>query len=329
MLLPLIIERRKCHNNIHNSDNYTMQVMHQARVDRLTTSEFNDEDINGYGELLQKRANEQRSYPRIKVLDSFFYTSYKLHGPQRVAGRFKRTDIHALDFILIPCNFKGNHWILCVVDLRGRCIIIFDSLFKAETAQVVLNDVKRFMGYMCEKSWGNLSWINIYAAKCPQQLNLKDCGPYCLVFAEAVCRRAKMILPEAFPSGTSLQLEIMRQLFERVVGPLSESAGEPDLPTPFLWPPREQFQFVDQPLPVEVNMMPNMPSTAPIDLITPPSDSPPPPRVPEPDSLAALRRFVREAPFMMRIDRQRLRFTDGSTIRFWPAQAEEYLKSKD
>lgn len=101
----------------------------------------NDEIINAYGMLLNKRTDdlveavpnmENKGLPRAHAFSTFFFS--KLSEPNTfdydVVRRWTRRpdiDVLAYDILLFPININKTHWVLVVINMRERCFFYTDS----------------------------------------------------------------------------------------------------------------------------------------------------------------------------------------------------------
>jgi sentrin-specific protease 1 len=147
---------------------------------------LNDEIINGYMNLLNKRNDRQTMY----AFNTFFC-------PQLAVGGFAyenvqcwttraKIDVFALDRILFPVNLNNSHWTLAVVNMRDRRFEYYDSFGGAEPT-IIQNLRLWLMEESRDKRGIELlleDWEDYYPGECiPQQTNGHDCG----VFCSAVC----------------------------------------------------------------------------------------------------------------------------------------------
>ncbi|KAK2634631.1 hypothetical protein Ddye_029423 [Dipteronia dyeriana] len=86
--------------------------------------------MDAYLHILRKH---QRGFPtmynqRINVLDTQFYSRWLEEDLQTVHGATTSGNRpwHEVDLVLIPCNVRGQHWLVVTVDLIRGKIEIFD-----------------------------------------------------------------------------------------------------------------------------------------------------------------------------------------------------------
>lgn len=90
---------------------------------------LNDEIINFYMELLTKRSNEQSSssLSSIYCFNTFFCSTLRDQGYDKVRRWTKKVDIFDKELLLIPINYS-YHWTLGVIDMTKKTVAVYDSL---------------------------------------------------------------------------------------------------------------------------------------------------------------------------------------------------------
>ena len=137
-------------------------------------------------------------------------------GTAARASRFGNTfnQLIDADIVIIPFNvgvaggkFKGgNHWMLCVADLRrgSEKLIFYDSCRSSgkspysrieSTPAGALRVFGEYLGHLYTAAGRNYTtptqWPTHFPA-CPQQNNGCDCGVFTMLFADYIARRARM-----------------------------------------------------------------------------------------------------------------------------------------
>lgn len=84
-------------------------------------------------------------------------------------------------YVVMPCNVRGSHWSLLVVDIEQKLLMHVDSLKNGSslTKQEVANIQKTLMAYYAVECTGNL--INV---QCAKQKDSDSCGVFVIHFIE-------------------------------------------------------------------------------------------------------------------------------------------------
>ncbi|XP_015118552.1 sentrin-specific protease 1 [Diachasma alloeum] len=101
----------------------------------------------------------------------------------------RQTDIFSKKMLLIPMH-SSNHWSLCVVILKSKCIIYYDSL--GGTSLPYMDIILQYLAYeMNQTKHKELflsEWRKVNAKNIPQQNNFSDCGVFLCSYAECLTR---------------------------------------------------------------------------------------------------------------------------------------------
>ncbi|KAI8099265.1 uncharacterized protein BX664DRAFT_320886 [Halteromyces radiatus] len=156
---------------------------------------LNDEIINFYMVLLMDRANNNNhstnvDLPSIHCFNTFFCSSLRDQGYDKVRRWTKKVDIFNKHLLLIPIN-KSYHWTLGVVDMKRKNVTIYDSLngkHHGPTIKLIMNYLE--LEHMDKKKtpFDASGWKGIMASDIPQQGNSSDCGVFTCTFAERLTR---------------------------------------------------------------------------------------------------------------------------------------------
>jgi sentrin-specific protease 1 len=90
---------------------------------------LNDEIINFYMALLMDRAATSTSdtLPSIHCFNTFFCSTLRDQGYDKVKRWTKKVDIFSKQLLLIPIN-RSYHWTLGVIDFHKKQVLVYDSL---------------------------------------------------------------------------------------------------------------------------------------------------------------------------------------------------------
>ncbi|KAI8975734.1 hypothetical protein BDF20DRAFT_914598 [Mycotypha africana] len=151
---------------------------------------LNDEIINFYFELLADRSGKTDNIPAIHCFNTFFYSTLRDSGYQKVRRWTKRVDVFAKDLLFVPIN-QSYHWILGVMDMKRKVVSVYDSL--GGTHNHILDT---FLSYLQEEHIDKkkteldiTEWRKEMPTNIPQQGNMSDCGAFTCTFAERLSRQ--------------------------------------------------------------------------------------------------------------------------------------------
>lgn len=103
--------------------------------------------------------------------------------PSRTSQCLRGLQMSALDLLMIPANISNCHWILIVVDLRGKVIVTMHPMHEKINAYFL----------SCLDSWlittfGG-AWSKVYNPNwLPHQNDKSSCGIFVLYFSESIER---------------------------------------------------------------------------------------------------------------------------------------------
>ncbi|KAJ3135410.1 SUMO1 sentrin specific peptidase 1 [Physocladia obscura] len=162
---------------------------------------LNDEIINFYGQLLMERSNRNPTglYPKIHFFNTFFYTTLRDHGYDRVKRWSKKFDLFALDYVVIPVHL-GMHWCCSVINFRDKRIEYYDSL-RGDNQTLF----RLYRDYLASESLDKKKcvfdfqgWTDYCPKDVPGQLNGFDCGVFTCMYAEYRSRNADFDFAQKF-----------------------------------------------------------------------------------------------------------------------------------
>jgi len=129
---------------------------------------------------------------RVFAFNTFFWSKFSSGGYKPVSRWAKRQGvggekIKELDYIFVPVNLSGVHWVLSVVNLKKKRFEYYDSMAPGARPSDVYQGLRK---YMQEESGGmDLSGWEDYAMKDPpRQFNHSDCGVFTVQTAEYISR---------------------------------------------------------------------------------------------------------------------------------------------
>jgi hypothetical protein len=152
---------------------------------------LNDESINEYLNLVTAQANQdfKGKTPRMHAFSTFFFTSLKTGGYQKVARWAKRAKIAGValldvEKIFIPINPNQSHWTLAVIEPKIQRITHYNSFGGGS---------KAYLDIICEWLQGEIGagfnkndWELDFNAESPQQTNTSDCGVFTVTTAKQI-----------------------------------------------------------------------------------------------------------------------------------------------
>ncbi|KAI8328623.1 hypothetical protein BC941DRAFT_444516 [Chlamydoabsidia padenii] len=151
---------------------------------------LNDEIINFYMVLLMDRTNNKSSLPTIHCFNTFFCSTLRDQGYDKVKRWTKKVDIFSKDLLLVPIN-RSYHWTLGVVDLKNKQVAVYDSLNGKHHTPTINLLLKYLELEHLDKKKSPLDtsdWKGYMPSSIPQQRNSSDCGVFACTFAERLAR---------------------------------------------------------------------------------------------------------------------------------------------
>ena len=161
----------------------------------LRGSWLDDEDMNAYVVLLQRRHNKSLernpTAPKNYFFNTFLYKQlwhlgeYTYHMVRRWT---KKVDIFSMDTIFIPVIHANSHWVLVVVrvgDDEGT-IALFDSL-GGQLGRIAFTIRQWLVDEANDKGKPLRSWMIEYP-NCRHQENSDDCGVFTLAHMDLMAR---------------------------------------------------------------------------------------------------------------------------------------------
>jgi Ulp1 family protease len=94
-------------------------------------------------------------------------------------------------YFLMPCNLRGNHWTLLIVDIQQKSIMHLDSYnYSNPTKEEVANIQKNLRLFYAVECSGDL--VNV---KCAQQKDSINCGIFVIHFIELLAQGKSFLTP--------------------------------------------------------------------------------------------------------------------------------------
>ncbi|KAI8877101.1 cysteine proteinase [Backusella circina FSU 941] len=153
---------------------------------------LNDEIINFYMVLLGDRAESNQALPRIHCFNTFFCSTLREQGYQKVRRWTKKVDVFTKELLLIPIN-RSYHWVLGVIDISNKRICIYDSMSGShpKTLQTFWDYLEFEHRDKKQTPFDYTGWEIESPKAIPQQENMSDCGVFTCTFAERLARGCK------------------------------------------------------------------------------------------------------------------------------------------
>lgn len=178
------------------------EVLVEGFGQRITRRDFqtlkglnwlNDEVINFYMNLLIERSRAANELPSVYAFNTFFYPKLSEQGHSSLRRWTRKVDVFAHDVLVVPVHLK-MHWCVAVIDFRDRTIRYYDSM--GQPNDLCLEHLRI---YLKEESmdkkkqpYDTTGWKLENVTNIPQQMNGSDCGVFSCMFAEYICRNAKI-----------------------------------------------------------------------------------------------------------------------------------------
>ncbi|XP_015782962.1 sentrin-specific protease 2 [Tetranychus urticae] len=163
----------------------------EVRVKDLETLKgtcwLNDEIINFYFQLIQKRSTNNRDNGSLKVycFNTFFYKRLTEGGHKALRRWTKKVDLFSYDLILIPVHLEV-HWTLAAISMRDSTIKYYDSMAgnNRECLQFLLKYLEDELKDKKQQVLDASKWTCTIVKGIPQQENGSDCGVFTCKYAE-------------------------------------------------------------------------------------------------------------------------------------------------
>lgn len=171
-------------------------------------SRLNDEIIDNYANLLQKKNNNQwldnaTSCEKCFFLSSYFYqhlvqfelNKYDYLSVKKYCHNLNdntvKNDIFSIDKLFVPIC-RDNHWILVMILMKDKIIRYYDSMGKSQIVLKCELYSKHILRWIQDEyntlNSGNCmcldEWKIEFEVCCPQQNNGIDCGVFVVEFMD-------------------------------------------------------------------------------------------------------------------------------------------------
>ena len=187
------------------------------RSGRINMWLFDETIINTYMYLLQERDKRwcegAEGRRRTCFLSSFFLEkmltsgSYLYEYLRRSAERsIPGGNVFALRRLVVPININNCHWCLCVADIEGKHIQLYDPMWPGYDTSKYGDGLKRWLTEEAKKWWGKgnddlldiESWVveTSTPAGTPRQPDKVNCGVYVSYFANFLAAGASLSFNE-------------------------------------------------------------------------------------------------------------------------------------
>ncbi|KAI8876591.1 cysteine proteinase, partial [Backusella circina FSU 941] len=103
-------------------------------------------------------------------------------------------DFFTKDILLVPIN-ESYYWVLGVIDMKKKCICVYDSLGESHPTMPMRLWNYLEIEYQRKKKepFDYTEWKFMTPKNVPQQQNSSDCGAFICTFAERLSRKVRWI----------------------------------------------------------------------------------------------------------------------------------------
>ena len=173
-------QRKRKRNKKARKEEKSEDERKEAKEGEIDRSRLNDEQINSYMEVLQGE-NEDSHFFHTKFMGFIVERDYD-RVKQWTKRKRQTFDIFNMDKLYCPLNVNNTHWILVVIDMKGKTVTFFDSLGQCDNQhrfECVLEYLERMEPDFCRDGWEMIC----PGTRIPQQINSYDCGVYVCMYA--------------------------------------------------------------------------------------------------------------------------------------------------
>ena len=142
------------------------------------------------------------------VIDSFFYTLNKeydgilyltcaqtttLMRGNKISSPFRDIDISRFNFVFLPYNVSGNHWILLVIKVKERIVLYLDpgrniDCTKNRECKLAFSRIKQAVEKYCK-----YDIHDILSPDRSKQVDSSSCGVFVCMYAKWLCNNESLI----------------------------------------------------------------------------------------------------------------------------------------
>ncbi|XP_049767885.1 sentrin-specific protease 1-like [Schistocerca cancellata] len=151
---------------------------------------LNCQVINFYLSLLTERG-KQNGYPSVYTFNTFFFPRLYSSGFSAVRRWTRKTDIFAYEILIVPIHLS-IHWCMVAINFKKKTICYYDSVNSSNNVCL-----KLLWDYLNSESMDKRNeefnydgWKTENVKEIPQQVNTSDCGVFCCVYSDCICRNA-------------------------------------------------------------------------------------------------------------------------------------------
>ncbi|XP_047098399.1 sentrin-specific protease 1-like [Schistocerca piceifrons] len=151
---------------------------------------LNCQVINFYMSLLTERG-KQNGYPSIYTFNTFFFPRLYSSGFSAVRRWTRKIDIFAYEILIVPIHLS-IHWCMVAINFKKKTICYYDSMNSSNNVCL-----KVLWDYLNSESMDKRNdefnydgWKTENVKEIPQQVNTSDCGVFCCVYSDCICRNA-------------------------------------------------------------------------------------------------------------------------------------------
>ena len=167
-----------------------------------------DDVLDAYMALLQERAAKAEKKQKFLPMHFYQLISAVDYNVRSGLAYVKEQDLFEWDYLYIPINVDGNHWVMVVVDFKKHTLWALDPLPPAGDngygREHELATVARFLNDLGKARYGAgkdvLTWSRKDMLGIPVQPDTYNCGVYVLMYAECMSRGSMIVIdPNTLP----------------------------------------------------------------------------------------------------------------------------------
>ncbi|XP_054288789.1 uncharacterized protein LOC129004285 [Macrosteles quadrilineatus] len=176
------------------------------------TNLLNDNCVNSYLRLIERRSHYYDSYPMVYAFDSYFFPAWKRGNYEKVRKWTKGTNIFSRDLLIFPIHApdigESGHWSVIIVWTKTHHITTYDSLglnypWHATVVMAFLQEEAKAKKVELDP----VEWLICGTpADTPRQTNKWDCGIFVCAFAEIIARKEKLTSVQICPKELRKQM---------------------------------------------------------------------------------------------------------------------------